>query len=227
MTLLRISANVAANIDKQLMGTLGFSIDQLMELAGLAVADAVYALKPPGPSILVLSGPGNNGGDGLVASRHLSLLGFKPVIYYPKPSKGPLYDNLQTQLHAYQLPIIQSESELTEAFSKADFIVDALFGFSFKPPVRESFVPVMTLLAATKKPVLAVDIPSSWSVNDGPSPDFDYQPSSLISLTAPKKSADHFHGRHFIGGRFITPQFAKDFGFEVPPYEGTSQIYEE
>lgn len=211
------------------MGTCGFSIDQLMELAGLSVADCVYSVHPPqkGPNVLVLAGPGNNGGDGLVASRHLFLRGYKPQIYYPKPSKGQLYDNLQTQLKTLNLPVIASPEELEVAFKSADFIIDSLFGFSFKPPVRSQFVPVMNLLSSTSTPVLAVDIPSSWDVDNGPLEDLKYDPTVLISLTAPKTSANFFHGRHFIGGRFISSQFAKDHGFEVPPYEGISQIWEE
>ncbi len=68
----------AAKIDEELMGPLGFSVDQLMELAGLSVACSVYAEYPPHPHkrILVIAGPGNNGGDGLVAARHLYHFGY-------------------------------------------------------------------------------------------------------------------------------------------------------
>lgn len=223
----RISAQQAARIDKELMGSCGFSIDQLMELAGQAVAHALYRVHPPskGSSVLVLVGPGNNGGDGLVASRHLSLMGYEPKVYCPKPTSGALFDGLRTQLEVFKVPYVSTD-ELSSAFSTADIIVDALFGFSFKPPVRESFVPVMDLLSSTSKPTLAVDIPSSWDVDNGPSGS-KFIPSVLVSLTAPKKCADSFNGRHFIGGRFITPAFAEKYEFDVPPYEGTQQVYEE
>jgi hypothetical protein len=53
----------AADLDKELMTTGGFSLDQLMELAGLSVAEAVYRAHPPanGNNVLVACGPGNNG----------------------------------------------------------------------------------------------------------------------------------------------------------------------
>lgn len=74
------------------MSTGAFSIDQLMELAGLSVSQALWKLHPKiGSRILVACGPGNNGGDGLVAARHLSHYGFKPTVYYPKQSKNELY----------------------------------------------------------------------------------------------------------------------------------------
>ena len=53
----------------------------------------MYRIHPPskGRRILVAVGPGNNGGDGLVAARHLWHYGYQPTIYYPKQSKNELY----------------------------------------------------------------------------------------------------------------------------------------
>lgn len=75
------------------MSTGAFSIDQLMELAGLSVSQAVFKLHPPqkGNRVLVACGPGNNGGDGLVAARHLWHYGYKPTMYFPKQTKNELY----------------------------------------------------------------------------------------------------------------------------------------
>ncbi len=69
----------AIAIDEELMGPLGFSVDQLMELAGLSVACSLAAEYPATshPRVLVLAGPGNNGGDGLVAARHLHHFGYQ------------------------------------------------------------------------------------------------------------------------------------------------------
>lgn len=93
-----LTASAAAALDKELMSTGAFSIDQLMELAGLSVSQAVYRVNPPwkGDRVLVACGPGNNGGDGLVAARHLSQYGYKPTVYYPKRSKNELYQVCDT-----------------------------------------------------------------------------------------------------------------------------------
>ena len=82
----------AVQVDEQLMGPLGFSVDQLMELAGLSVACAVAAEAPTNARTLVLVGPGNNGGDGLVAARHLHHFGHSVQV-----CSGP---TCATQLHS-------------------------------------------------------------------------------------------------------------------------------
>jgi len=64
---------------------------RLMELAGLSVAAAVAKVFPSKHKVLVIAGPGNNGGDGLVCARHLQLFGYRPTIFYPKRTDKQLY----------------------------------------------------------------------------------------------------------------------------------------
>lgn len=187
------------------MSTGAFSIDQLMELAGLSVSQAVWKLHTPqeGPRILVACGPGNNGGDGLVAARHLWHYGYKPAIYYPKRSKNDLYQRLSQQLNDLRIPFID---DFNKALSQSDYVIDAIFGFSFEGEVREPFPAVIEALCHTKVPILAVDAPSSWNIESGPSntgPGKEYHPNALISLTAPKPLVKWFKGRHFVGGRYV------------------------
>lgn len=63
----------AVALDRELFGTYAFNVDQLMELAGLSCAHAIARSFDKG-KILVICGPGNNGGDGFVCARHLTLL---------------------------------------------------------------------------------------------------------------------------------------------------------
>lgn len=81
----------------------------------------------------------------------------------------------------------------------------------------------------TKVPVTSVDAPSSWNIEEGPPTSgvgSAFHPDVLVSLTAPKPLVKYFKGRHFIGGRFVTPTIAKKFGFNLPEYEGIDQIVE-
>ncbi len=91
------------------MGPLGFAIEQLMELAGLSVACALAAEYPAATHkrVLVAAGPGNNGGDGLVAARHLFHFGYDVAICYPKRTAKPLYDGLVTQCQSVGVSFLE------------------------------------------------------------------------------------------------------------------------
>ncbi|KFX88131.1 hypothetical protein O988_04919 [Pseudogymnoascus sp. VKM F-3808] len=228
MSLKTLSAKSAAALDQDLMTVGAFSIDQLMELAGLSVSQAVYRLHPPsrGRRILVACGPGNNGGDGLVAARHLWHYGYKPTIYYPKQSKNDLYQRLSTQLKSLNIPFVD---DFHSAIEETDHVVDAIFGFSFTGEVRDPFGPVIEALAKSKVDVTSVDAPSSWNIESGPpssGPGKDFNPTSLVSLTAPKPLTKWFKGRHFLGGRFVSPDIAKKYDLSVPEYPGIDQVVE-
>jgi NAD(P)H-hydrate epimerase len=231
MTLKTLGPQSAAQLDKELMSEEGgYSIDQLMELAGLSVSQAIYTAHPPskGKKVLLACGPGNNGGDGLVAARHLFHYGYQPTVFYPKPTKQPIFEGLQKQLKGLKIPFTD---DFDGDIKKTDLVVDALFGFSFRPPVRAPFDTVIQGMIDSKVPVLAVDIPSCWDVEGGPPAQgevgSDFMPEYLISLTAAKPCVSHFKGqRHFIGGRFLSQDFAGKFGLDVPEYKGIDQIAE-
>lgn len=231
-TLKTLGPQAAADLDGDLMSESGgFSLDQLMELAGLSVSQAVYKVHPPsaGKRVLLACGPGNNGGDGLVAARHLYFYGYTPTVYYPKPTQKPIFEGLQKQLKNLHIKF-DNESKFEDLAKDTDLIVDALFGFSFKPPVREPFDEAIKVMESGVKPVLAVDTPSSWHVEDGPQNEgigSKYMPDYLISLTAAKPNVGHFKGKkHFIGGRFLGEDVAKKYSLNIPEYQGVDQIVE-
>lgn len=235
-----LSAKAASLLDQELMSTGCFSIDQLMELAGLAVAKAIYKQYPPQPSVappkvLVLVGPGNNGGDGLVCARHLKLWKtFEPVVFYPKRPQKQLYLNLMQQLDDLGVEQVAELDDVKKLLhdKSVSVIIDALFGFSFRPPIREPFGELISYLAAHSKeiaPIVSVDIPSGWDVDEGPI-GTDIGASMLVSLTAPKpcarKFAEQKNKAHYLGGRFINDKIAAKYGIEelISKYSGDELI---
>lgn len=229
-----LSQREAAEIDELLMGPLGFSVDQLMELAGLSVATSIAEVYKSSEysRVLVICGPGNNGGDGLVAARHLYHFGYKPFVCYPKRTNKALYTGLVTQLESLAIPFLLVE-ELPQSLSDHfDLIVDAIFGFSFHGSPRPPFDDLLHRLvslhgtenAAKKKPaIISVDIPSGWHVEEGDVNGEGIKPDMLVSLTAPKLCAKKFSGpHHFLGGRFVPPSIKEKYGLKLPPYPGTS-----
>ncbi|KAF8406071.1 hypothetical protein HHK36_008151 [Tetracentron sinense] len=229
-----LSQKEAAEIDEILMGPLGFSVDQLMELAGLSVAASiaeVYKLSEYS-RVLAICGPGNNGGDGLVAARHLHHFGYKPSICYPKRTPKSLYTGLVTQLESLSIPFLSVEDLPMDLSNDFDILVDAMFGFSFhgtpRPPFNELIQRLLCLhnhdQTCQKSPVIvSVDIPSGWHVEEGDIGGDGIKPDMLVSLTAPKLCAKKFCGpHHFLGGRFVPPSIVDKYKLHLPPYPGTS-----
>ena len=165
--------------------------------------------------------PGNNGGDGLVAARHLVMFGYECVVVYPKRSSKTHFINLVKQCEDVGVDIIDDmPSDLLSADGESyHAIVDAIFGFSFKGAPREPFATALKQMqeAQTSKgiPVLSVDVPSGWNVDEGDVAQTGFVPQVLISLTTPKESAKGFPGRHFVGGRFLPPALAEKYKVEV------------
>lgn len=102
---------------------------------------------------------------------------------------------LITQCKALGLPFLSVDDVCCAGFqARFDVIVDAIFGFSFKAPVRSPFD---TILASTTEAcgsayVVSVDIPSGWDVTTGDSAIPGFSPDMLVSLTAPKLAAKAF-----------------------------------
>ncbi|RWS31286.1 apolipoprotein A-I-binding protein-like protein [Leptotrombidium deliense] len=226
-----LSQEEAINIDKDLFDECAFSVDQLMELAGLSVATAVCISYPistlESKKVLVCCGPGNNGGDGLVAARHLQLFGYEPEIYYPKVGKSELFQRLVKQCQQFNIKFLDASI----AYKNYPLIVDAIFGFSYKPPLRPEFSELLQniqkAVGDSNNKLISVDIPSGWNVENGPPADGQtpvLRPDCLISLTAPKLCAVHFSGRfHWLGGRFVPPNIIKKYDLKLPLYSKADQ----
>ncbi|CAM8982202.1 unnamed protein product [Rhodiola kirilowii] len=219
----------ATEIDQMLMGPLGFSIDQLMELAGLSVASAIADVYKSSDynRVLTICGPGNNGGDGLVAARHLRHFGYNSSVCYPKPTPKPLYSALVTQLQSLDIPFVQVEDLPKELTSDFDIVLDAMFGFSFHGAPRAPFDQLIRHVADWRNHkhhvVVSVDIPSGWDVEQGDIGGDGLRPDMLVSLTAPKLCARKFSGaHHFLGGRFVPPAVAERFKLCLPEYPGSA-----
>ncbi|XP_042296045.1 NAD(P)H-hydrate epimerase [Sceloporus undulatus] len=220
----------AQAIDQELFEEYKFSVDQLMELAGLSCATAIAKAYPVSsftvspPAVLVICGPGNNGGDGLVCARHLKMFGYEPTLHYPKRPSKPLFEGLTTQCKKMDIPFLSefpSEAALIDEIY--GLVVDAIFGFSFQGAVREPFGTILSTLEKVTVPIASIDIPSGWDVEKG-NPD-GLQPDMLISLTAPKMAAKQFSGRyHFLGGRFVPEALQKKYALNLPPYPETDCV---
>lgn len=195
-----------------------FSLDQLMELAGYTCACCILDYIQlqecnikANFSVLVLCGPGNNGGDGLVVSRHLKHFGLNPTIVIPKTN----FHSLLQQCIDLDIPIWDS---LTLNIDSYDLVVDALFGFSYRGPSREPYSSIMEKMKVINHKLISIDIPSGWDVERGDIFDTELMPRCVISLTVPKLCMKGFQGIHYVGGRFVPPSIAEQFKITLPCY---------
>ena len=150
----------------------------MMENAGHGLADFVVSEKGPnlgGKKIISLCGTGNNGGDAMVASRHLSAQnGIEVTVVLLGDTK-----NIKTEETTVNWSIIQKMKSIKiltgprvlelakKKISDSDIIIDGIFGTGIKGEIREPFSSAIDLINASNAYVVAVDIPSGLDPNDG------------------------------------------------------------
>lgn len=137
-------------------GTEGYS---LMTQAGQGITECVQSFYP-GAKILVLAGPGNNGGDGFVAARMLKDAGYKVSVACLVP-----LDKLKDDAHkaakdwGEELYVIGDKLVDNMPFVPG-LVIDALFGTGLSKPLRPPVTDILEWVRNRSIPVLAVDIPS-------------------------------------------------------------------
>jgi NAD(P)H-hydrate epimerase len=127
----------------------------LMENAGRAVSDAVIARHVRGKAV-VLCGPGNNGGDGLVAARHLAAFGWDvsvALLGAREALKGDAAE-MAKRWDGAVVPLAP------DALNDTTVVVDALFGAGLARPLEGRAAEIVRVLNASDLPVVAVDVPS-------------------------------------------------------------------
>ncbi|GLH75840.1 bifunctional NAD(P)H-hydrate repair enzyme [Bradyrhizobium sp. SSBR45G] len=140
-------------------GTPGFS---LMLSAGQAVAAAAMDLVEEGP-ILVVCGPGNNGGDGFVAAAELAAQG-REVSVILMCERDALQGDAASAAKGWKFPVLPFTPQ---AIGKPALIIDALFGAGLSRPVSGEPHEVIAAINANGAPVLAVDLPSGINGTTG------------------------------------------------------------
>lgn len=134
---------------------MGIASTSLMERAGVAVADVV-ARRPLTTRVLVLCGPGNNGGDGFVAARILVQRGFR-VRLALLGDVEKLTGDAAVMARAWKGPV---EEPAALDLAACDLIVDALFGAGLARDLEGAARALVERMAASERPVIAVDLPS-------------------------------------------------------------------
>ena len=135
----------------------------LMERAGAAVADAAGAMVGIGARILVLAGPGNNGGDGFVAARLLAEQGYR-VRLALLGDRGALKGDVAHMAARWQSAC---ETVTAVAIRDCDLIIDGLFGAGLSRAITGPAADAIAAVNGSDIPVLAIDVPSGLDGTTG------------------------------------------------------------
>jgi ADP-dependent NAD(P)H-hydrate dehydratase / NAD(P)H-hydrate epimerase len=201
---------------------LGVPGQRLMEHAGVAVAAGVKAIAEAterwrrGP-ILILCGPGNNGGDGLVAARHLARAGADVIAVLISPAAQPSapdaarnWNRLDREprvrrIHAstgLELKVLGKDIE------RASVVVDALLGTGVQGALRDPILSAVELVLrarAAKVPIVAVDTPTAVDLTSGDPTEPVVQADLTVTFHRPKTGLLTRRGAALAGKVLVAP----------------------
>ncbi len=149
---------------------LGVPVRILMENAGSAVARVISENFEKNKQICILSGPGNNGGDGLVAARHLASLSYRVSLVLAVPPKlikteearenWEIIRNMRESIETIYIKSPDDLKRVKEIVKNSDIIVDALLGTGITRELRYPYKELVEIINNSKKVVVSVDIPT-------------------------------------------------------------------
>ena len=135
----------------------------LMENAGASVGDVAAGMVAPGARIVVLCGPGNNGGDGFVAARLLAERGYGVRVAL-LGARDALKGDAAAMAARWTGP---AEPLGAQSIGDADLIVDAIFGAGLSRAADGAVADAIVAANASSVPILAVDVPSGLDGTKG------------------------------------------------------------
>jgi len=137
----------------------GTPVEELMERAGAGLAEAAYRFAGPMP-MLILCGPGNNGGDGYVAARHLAERGVQVRV---AALGEPKSDAAKWARSKWQGQVEQ----LSDETAPEPLVIDALFGTGLKRGLEEEPSRQLSRLCGAAQLAIACDLPSGIETDGG------------------------------------------------------------
>ena len=216
-----IGAEAMAGADRRAQ-RLGVPGIELMEAAGTAVAAVARALAEDrgtwgrGP-VLILCGPGNNGGDGFVVARRLADLGADVAVVLcagdPKPRTGDAARNWDRLAPLRAVTRMQASSArelalLRRGIENASIVIDALLGTGVRGPLRDPIRSAVGLVRDARRagvPILAVDTPTAVDLSSGEPSDPVVRADVTVTFHRPKVGLRTRIGSAIAGRVFVAP----------------------
>lgn len=137
----------------------GTSVDELMERAGAALAEACHRFAGPLP-VLLLCGPGNNGGDGYVAARHLQERGIEVRVAASGKPRSEAAKDARSRFTG-EVDVLSGDTP------PSPVVIDCLFGTGLKKPVDDAVFRHLLRLHSAARVNVACDLPSGVDCDSG------------------------------------------------------------
>jgi NAD(P)H-hydrate epimerase len=208
-----------ADVRAQRLGTPALA---LMEQAGAAVAAAARAMlrtfeRPAGAPLLVLAGSGNNGGDALVAARHLASAGLRCVVVLVGSAEQPASDEARRNWRRLEgLASVErihgatahDVALLTSGIQRVGLVIDGLLGTGVRGALREPVSSAVELCRRARRqgvPVLAIDTPTALDLSSGTPSEPVVTADVTVTFHRPKEGLLTRTGRRFAGRVLVAP----------------------
>lgn len=185
-------------------GRLGLSSALLMENAGRGAAEALMRAFPDRlEHVVVVGGPGQNGGDAWVVARHLAIAGHASTCFLVgevAAARGDAAPNLAA-LERLGVPVqeLVDTAALDAALGGATLIVDGLFGTGLDRPIEGLHAEVVRSIERSAKPVFALDLPSGIDANTGQVLGVAVKAAATVTFAGRKRGLSQFPGRAHAG----------------------------
>lgn len=201
-----LSRDEVRDIDRRAVEEFGVPSLVLMENAGRGAADWLVTLGVKGP-VAICCGKGNNGGDGLVLARRLTVLHVPAMIHlFADPNELSADARAQWNIVSrFQLPRRVwpaneiNRSKLAGAWHDAEWLVDGLYGTGLTGPIRPPLDRVIDALNAAAARKLALDLPSGLDADTGLPLGAVFRATHTITFAARKKGFDNPASVEFTG----------------------------
>ncbi len=180
----------------------------LMENAGIRTVEVIEEIlgNPRGKNVVVLAGKGNNGGDGLVITRHLLNAGVHVDTFLLCREEEMTADSLinyhiicKMQAGIYPLYDEEDLDKLMLSLLSSDLIVDALYGIGFKGSLNDYESRIVKMVNWSKNPVVAVDIPSGVEADTGRINGEAVAATHTVTFALPKIGMVIEPGKSYVG----------------------------
>jgi NAD(P)H-hydrate epimerase len=181
-----VSSAALRQADAEARSQFGIEPLQLMEVAGWQVARFVQAFMEGirGKRVAVVAGPGNNGGDALVAARFLHQRGaIVSASIVPPQDASSLVAHHATIVRRMGIPVHDAPDGIGPS---ADAVVDGLLGTGIRPPLREPAPRIIEAMNASGRPIVAIDVPSGMDADTTLGAETAVRAVATLTLAAPK-----------------------------------------